>query len=130
RGAVLAGGRHCSTECRLRGGRSTDLAATPAAGRTFAGWSGDCHGRGACSLSRGAVTARFMPVPSPDRVAITVLEGGDGSGAVSISTGQRCTRDCVLSVPRGLVIVLTPEPTLGSTFSGWTGCGSSEQCPV
>jgi hypothetical protein len=130
RGTVTAGTRRCAADCRLPAGERLPLVATPAAGWTFAGWGGACHGHGACTAGHGHVLARFTPAPSPDRVAITVLQTGDGAGAVAVSTGQRCAHDCVLSVPRGEVVVLTPEPGAGSSFAGWTGCAQAGQCPI
>ncbi len=64
-----------------------DLAAQPAAGAFFVGWSGDCSGSGACSLAmtidRG-VTATFLPFlvfaddfESGDYCAWSAIVGGD-----------------------------------------------------
>jgi lysophospholipase L1-like esterase len=57
-------GINCPTACMVGfpGGNVT-LTATPAAGATFAGWSGACTGTGTCTVSMSqprAVTATFM----------------------------------------------------------------------
>ncbi len=41
--------RHCSTS--LAADTLVSLRAVPAKGYAFAGWSGDCHGRGACAVT-------------------------------------------------------------------------------
>jgi hypothetical protein len=58
------GGVRCSTRCSasFRFGASVRLAAHPAKGWRFAGWSGACKGRGACVVKVSAaktVGARF-----------------------------------------------------------------------
>src|SRR4029077_8479144 len=48
-----SGGISCGVTCTAPFGdpASVSLTATPAAGSTFAGWTGDCSGTGACTLS-------------------------------------------------------------------------------
>jgi hypothetical protein len=58
----------CGTVCEseFREGTQVTLTATPAAGYSFAGWSGDCGGSGACEVTMDAirsVTAEFIPAP-------------------------------------------------------------------
>ena len=136
-GTVRAGDRRCASDCRIKlplNGRLR-LAASPAAGWKFAGWERDCHGTGGCSLEGdGArhVNARFIPVLPRDRAAITITHAGDGAGVVSTGTGEQCTRDCILSVTRGQAVVLTADPAVGSTFSGWSApsCNDPSPCHV
>jgi DNA-binding beta-propeller fold protein YncE len=48
-------------------GSAVTLTASPAAGSAFAGWSGDCSGSGACTLSlasAASVTAEFSSLPA------------------------------------------------------------------
>ena len=65
-GAVVSApaGIDCGADCteNYAHGTSVTLTATPAAGSTFAGWSGACSGTGACTVSMTssrAVTASF-----------------------------------------------------------------------
>ena len=58
----------CPTTCSHRFGTNSPvtLTATPAAGSTFAGWSGSCSGTGTCQLTMSSdmsVTATFSAVP-------------------------------------------------------------------
>jgi hypothetical protein len=67
-------GIDCPTQCAavFDAGTAVTLTATPSTGATFKGWSGACHGSGACTVTvNGArnVTARFggtvQPPPPP-----------------------------------------------------------------
>lgn len=56
-------------------GSTFQLVASPAAGSRFAGWSGDCSGTGACSLSMTQdrnVTARFEAITVPTDFTFTL----------------------------------------------------------
>lgn len=56
----------CGLICSGNFSGSVTLTATPASGRYFAGWSGDCAGTGSCIVTMSAaknVNATFKPVP-------------------------------------------------------------------
>ncbi|HYD54679.1 MAG TPA: glycoside hydrolase family 9 protein, partial [Gemmatimonadaceae bacterium] len=80
-------GISCGAACSASytSGASVTLTATPAAGSTFAGWTG-CTGTGAtCTISMTAarsVTATFNSSPVTT-YALTVTKSGTGSGAVT-----------------------------------------------
>jgi List-Bact-rpt repeat protein len=69
-------GINCGIDCSeaYAGGTEVTLTATPAAGSTFAGWSGACSGTGACKLTMSQarnVTATFNAVsPAPGKVQV------------------------------------------------------------
>ncbi|HXW81871.1 MAG TPA: choice-of-anchor Q domain-containing protein, partial [Acidimicrobiales bacterium] len=128
-GSVSGTGISCPTGCSGSYGASTTVAltATPAVGATFTGWSGDCTGTGACSLTMSAdraVTAMFSLVTQ----TLTVSVAGNGKGKV---TGPRisCPGTCVADYATGTAVTLTATPAPGSTFAGWTGrCTTARTC--
>jgi hypothetical protein len=105
------------------------LTATPTAGWDFDGWGGACSGAGACNFrmtSDRSVTATFKPT-------LTIANSGAGNGLVStIPPTLSCTLPCTLSLSFGAQITLVPEPSAGSTFSGWDGdcSGTTPTCAL
>jgi uncharacterized repeat protein (TIGR02543 family) len=99
------------------------LTATPAAGSTFTGWSGDCAGTGSCVVTMSGnktVTGTFTTV-SPI-YTLTTSTAGTGSGVISPSAGTYAS---------GTVVTLTATPAAGSTFTGWSGdCAGTGACVV
>ena len=66
----------------------------------------------------------------PRQVTLTVAPAGNGVGVVSAS-GIDCGTDCSESFVVGSSIVLTPTPTLGARFVGWTGaCSGIAACTL
>jgi len=99
------------------------LAAAPAGGSSFAGWSGaGCSGTGNCQVTMDAaksVTATFNISAS---YTLTIATAGAGSGTVTSSPeGINCGGDCSESYAGGTVVTLTASPTAGSAFAGWSG---------
>ena len=62
---------------------------------------------------------------------LTITKSGTGSGTVGSSpAGTSCGSGC-LSFAAGTVVTLTPTPTAGSTFAGWSGaCSGAGSCTV
>ncbi len=123
----------CPSTCSasFTSGTVVTLTATPAAGSTFAGWSGVCTGTGTCSVTMTAakaVTATF----TASTFALTVTEAGTGTGAVSSSpAGIACPSTCSANFTSGTVVTLTATPAAGSTFAGWSGaCTGTGTCGV
>ena len=122
-------GINCGVACTAayRRGGTVILAAVPAAGSFFAGWSGGgCSDTAACQLMLNAnttVTATFVP-----GVALTISRTGVGS-VTSSPAGIACGGLCSFSFPPGSSVTLTPTPAPGSVFMGWSGGGCSGTSP-
>jgi hypothetical protein len=90
-------------------GSSVALAATPDAGKTFAGWSAvECPGMGACTLTLDAdeisIVGRFGPfrlIVSTDEVTVARSAPGRSCGSVSPCTA-------LYDTPTDLVLTATP----------------------
>src|SRR5581483_9754083 len=84
----------------------------PAAGSTFAGWSGACSGTGSCMVTMNSnltVTATFNV---SQKVNLSVVIAGTGSGTVTAPpTG--------FSYESGTSVTLTATPNAPSVFAGW-----------
>jgi hypothetical protein len=136
-------GINCGSDCKavFKGGTAVTLAALPADGWRFLGWTGACSGSGSCevyldSLAR-AVRATFArtstsppapppsppppsplppppapPPPPPPVQTFTLSVGIVGSGQVGSSPGGiSCGGDCSESYPAGTTVTLTATPT-------------------
>jgi hypothetical protein len=131
-------GIDCGSDCSesYASGTVVTLIATPAAGSTFAGWSGACSGTGPCNVSMTAarsVTATFSPL----LFTLTVTKQGLGLGTVGstpagIDCGTLCTSQSA-SFAYGTVVTLSATPALSplSAFDGWGGaCSGTGPCTI
>jgi PKD repeat protein len=123
----------CGTACSASYAANTTvtLTAAPAAGSTFAGWSGPCSGTGSCTVAMTTarnVSATFNPVS----YRLTVSKGGMGTGAVASSpSGIDCGADCTEDYSSGASVTLSATPAAGTAFTGWSGaCSGSGACTV
>jgi hypothetical protein len=128
-------GISCGSACgaSFANGTSVTLAAAPAAGSTFSGWSGACTGTGTCQVvmsAARAVTATFTATAST--FTLSVSTAGTGSGSVSSSpSGISCGTACLATYASGTVVNLTATPVAGSVFAGWSGsCTGTGACQV
>ena len=114
-------------------GTGVTLTAVPASGSVFTGWSGDCSGSEACTLTMDAdhpVTATFALVAQTE--TLTVNKAGAGSGTVTSSpAGIDCGATCSHAFDHGTSVTLTTTAGIGSTFTGWSGaCSGVGTCTL
>ncbi len=119
-------GLSCGSTCVADFAQGTEvaLAATPATGSRFAGWSGDCSTGGAMTMiAARACTATFVPI-----YALTVTKAGDGGGdslVTSSPAGISCGGRCTAAYDTGTSVTLSAEAAEGYEFVGWSGAGCS-----
>ena len=121
----------CSTS--IPDGTSVTLSAAPSTGYTFTGWSGACSGTGTCALtmnSAESVKATFSQILEQLTVNVsgngTLTESGlSGSGTI---TGPISV---LYFPPYGTTVTLTPTPSAGYRFTGWSGaCTGTGTCTL
>jgi hypothetical protein len=127
----------CPSACSadFASGTHVTLTATPAAGSSFAGWSGGtCTGTSTCTFTITAATTVIANFNSgtAGNFTLTVTEAGDGTGTVtSVPAGITCPTTCSASYASGTQVTLTPSPAEGSSFGGWSGaCSGQSPCVV
>ena len=120
-------GINCGATCSapFTTGTVVTLTASPAAGSTFAGWSGGgCSGTGTCVVTMNAATS--VTATFNTSFALTVTKAGNGTGTVtSAPAGINCGATCSASFSSGTVVTLTATPGAGQNFTGWSGGGCS-----
>ena len=121
-------GINCGAACSAsyNAGTVVTLTATPAAGSTFAGWSGSgCTSSSITINANATCTAIFSP-QAAQLFTLGVSKVGTGTGIVTSSpAGLNCGNSCAASYNSGTVVTLTAVPDAGSTFAGWSGTGCS-----
>jgi hypothetical protein len=129
-------GLDCTSGCSadFPAGRLVVLTPMAAADSVFAGWEncGTTDGDRCLILMNQAreVHARFDIPRGP---SLDVLLVGEGSGVVTSNfAGIACGADCHEEYARSATIVLTAAPDNTSSFTGWSGCDSTDrdQCTV
>lgn len=128
-GTVSGGMISCGTTCSetVPFGTMVTLAAAPATGSTFTGWSGACSGTGSCVVAISAdtmVTATFTQQQFP--LTVTKVGSGTVTGG-GINCGATCTTDIAYGTP----VTLNAAAATGFTFNGWSGaCTGTGACSV
>jgi LmbE family N-acetylglucosaminyl deacetylase/NOL1/NOP2/fmu family ribosome biogenesis protein len=127
-------GIDCGPTCAASFDHGTEvtLSPSPAAGSSFANWTGACTGSGACKVTMTAaktVGAEFSPVP---KFALKITESGNGAGTVTSSpAGIECGLDCEEQFEQGSEVTLAASAEAGSEFKGWSGaCNGTGACTV
>ena len=126
-------GINCGTDCTENYTANTvvALAAVPASGSKFSGWSGACSGTGTCNVTLSAaktVTATFDKL-----VTYTLTASKTGSGTISSNPlGISCGTDCSEAYVTGTVVTLMATPATNYQFTGWSGAcsGTVSTCTV
>ena len=125
-------GISCPSTCTASFAQNTQvtLAATPAAGYSFVGWSGACSGTGTCTVTIAAATA--VTASFAQGSSLTVSLSGVGSGTVTSSpSGINCPATCSASFASGTQVALTATPAAKNSFGGWGGaCSGTGACSV
>ena len=138
--SISAGSTSGTCSASFASGTSVTLAAIPASGHSFSGWSGACSGTGNCTVSMTqsrSVTASFTaPVQN---YTLTVGGSGTGNGSVTSSpSGISCaisagstSGTCSAAFASGTSVTLTATPASGHSFFGWSGaCSGTGSCTV
>jgi subtilisin len=131
-GSVISNpaGINCQSDCTedYLNGTTVELTATPDNGWSFLGWSGSCVGTGSCVLSmfdQKSITATFVSIP-----ILTVTINGSGK-VISTPPGINCGADCSEAFISATSVTLTPTPSPGWAFNGWTGaCSGNGACTL
>jgi uncharacterized repeat protein (TIGR02543 family) len=118
-------GINCGADCNqaYNYGTTVTLVAAATANSVFTGWSGGgCSGTGTCTVTINAATTVTATFDLVQRT-LTVKPQGGGTGTVTSNpAGINCGADCDELYTDGQTVMLTPTPSVGSTFTGWTGC--------
>ncbi|HKG92307.1 MAG TPA: hypothetical protein VKA84_10465, partial [Gemmatimonadaceae bacterium] len=116
----------CPGNCNGNFTRGTlvGLAATPAAGSRFVGWSGACSGADPLGTvvvdDNRTCVAQFEATP---RHTLTVTTSGDGAGTIlkfPAGTGTDCGSNCA-EYFEGATVLVSADHDANSVFAGWSG---------
>ena len=123
-------GINCPSTCTATfvSGTAVSLAAAPASGYSFSGYTGACSGPSCSLVLNGdqAISATFTANP----VELTVSVSGSGTIA-SNPSGINCPSSaCSASFPAGTSVSLAATAAPGSAFSGYGGACSGLSCTL
>jgi hypothetical protein len=129
---IDCGDGHAACTMTIPDGTALSLAATPASGALFAGWTGACSGLGSCGLAAVDADASIQAGFVADDVTLVVGRSGSGTGdVVSTPSGIECGAVCSHAFALGQAVGLQATATADSEFAGWSGaCTGSDGCTV
>lgn len=117
-----AGGTASCTPNPVDHGDNSSCTATANAGYTFASWSGDCTGSGACALSNVTGAKSVAAAFTQNTYPITATPVPAAGGVVSCAPNP---------VNHGGTATCTATANAGHTFSGWSGdCTGTGACTL
>ena len=104
-------------------GTVVQLAATPAAGWNFSGWSGDLS---------GTTNPANITMNGNKTVTATFTQQQYTLGVITVGSGTVTRNPNQAQYPSGTVVQLTATAAAGWTFAGWTGAltGTTSPAPV
>lgn len=128
---VGTGGISCLSACdgSYESGASVNLIAYPSSGYAFSHWTGACATQGAsCGLTMNSnlsTSAHFIL----NTYTLSVSVSGSGSVSSSPAGINSCTSNCSYTYNYGTNVSLTPSPSAGQSFTGWSGACSGTTVP-
>ena len=123
-------GIDCGTDCTesYSSGTTVTLTAIPASNSKFSGWTGDsdCSDASVTMNANRNCTANF----SINTLTLSVAKNGNGT-VTSAPSGINCGTSCSYSFAAGTTVTLQAAPSVGYTFSGWSGaCTGTSNCVI
>ncbi len=116
-GTVRINGEESWTKIAIEGER-VEIEAVPDANSVFGGWSGTCSGTD-CLVVDGVHT-KIITMDGNKTIYVTFKKKVVNPPPVDSGTGKE-TSSTSTYLP-GEKVVVTATPSLGSVFTGWTGC--------
>jgi hypothetical protein len=114
-------------------GTTVTIKDVPAPGSHFVEWTGECDSITGteCEVTMTAAKTVEVVNDANPEFALTIEEGGTGSGSVECDSGSGLGA-CAPEYTEGTTVTIKDVPAVGSHFVEWTGCDSvtGSECEV